>query len=425
MPEVGGAAQSARRMSASPASPSPPEDFWPLDPALTFLNHGSFGSTPRPVLAAQQAWRERMERQPVQFLWRELETHLDAARACLAAFLGAQAADLAFVPNATTGVNTFLRSFPLQPGDELLITDHEYAACANAAAHAAQLAGARLIVARVPLPLESADQIFEAVLGAVTGRTRLALLDHVTSQTALIFPIAQLVRELAARGVETLVDGAHGPGMVPLALDALGAAAYTGNCHKWLCAPKGAAFLHVRGDWQKRVRPLVISHGASSPRRDRPRFLVEFDWTGTFDPSAVLAVPESLRVMGEQLPGGWPELMRRNHDLAVAARRLLTEALGVPAPCPEELIGSTAVVPLPPAPPEEGPPPPLLQAPLQARLLEHFRIEVPVIHWRAFPERWLRVSAQLYNTRSQYERLAGALRALLCDARSGDRREGP
>lgn len=390
-----------------------PEFFWPLDPAVTFLNHGSFGSTPRPVLACQRAWQERMERQPVQFLWRDLEPLLDAARATLADFVGAQAGDLVFVPNATTGVNTFLRSFPLQPGDEVLLTDHEYTACANAAAFAAEQAGARVAVAAVPFPLASADEIVAAILARVTPRTRLALLDHVTSQTAVIFPIERLVRELAVRGVETLVDGAHGPGMVPLHLAELGAAAYTGNCHKWLCAPKGTAFLHVRRDFQARVRPLVISHGASSPRTDRSRFLIEFGWPGTFDPAAVLAVPESLRLIGVQLPGGWPEVMRRNHALALAARRLLAQSLGVPLPCPDEMIGSTAVLPLPPAAADELPPAPLHQAPLQARLLKDFQIEVPVIHWPAFPQRWLRVSAQLYNSLPQYERLANALGQIL------------
>lgn len=390
-----------------------PEPFWPLDPAVTFLNHGSFGSTPRPVLACQRAWQDRLERQPVQFLWRELEPLLDAARATLAEFVGAQADDLVFVPNATAGVNTILRSFPLAPGDEILLTDHEYTACANALAFAAGQAGARVVLAKVPFPLTSPDEIVAAILARVTPRTRLALLDHVTSQTALIFPIERLVRELAARGVETLVDGAHGPGMVPLALHELGAAAYTGNCHKWLCAPKGVAFLHVRRDFQARVRPLVISHGASSSRQDRSRFLIEFGWPGTFDPAAVLAVEESLRCVAAQVPGGWPEVMQRNHALALAARRLLAEALGVPLPCPDDLVGSTAVVPLPPAPAKDTPPPPLFQAPLQARLLAEDQIEVPVIHWPAFPQRWLRVSAQLYNHLPQYERLAIALRKQL------------
>jgi len=390
-----------------------PDSFWLLDPAVTFLNHGSFGSTPRPVLAAQRAWQDRLERQPVQFLWRDLEPLLDDARAALAGFVGAQAEDLVFVPNATAGVNTFLRSFPLKSGDEILLTDHEYTACANAAAFAAEQAGAQVVVAKVPFPLAAPEEIVAAILACVTPRTRLALLDHVTSQTALIFPIERLVRELAARGVETLVDGAHGPGMVPLQLHQLGAAAYTGNCHKWLCAPKGTAFLHVRRDFQPRVRPLVISHGASSSRTDRSRFLIEFGWPGTFDPAAVLAVPESLRLMAAQVPGGWPVVMRRNHVLALAARQLLAESLGVPVPCPDEMVGSTAVLPLPPAPANELSPPPIYQAPLQARLLTEFQIEVPVIHWPAFPQRWLRVSAQLYNSLVQYERLAAALRQIL------------
>lgn len=383
--------------------------MWALDPAVVFLNHGSFGACPVPVLERQQRLREELEREPVRFLSRELERRLDEARAALGSFVGADPDDLAFVPNATTGVNTVLHSLRFQAGDELLTTDHAYNACRNALARTAERWGARLVTAAVPFPLADPGDVERAVLAAVTPATRLALLDHVTSPTGLVFPLERLVPALGARGVDTLVDGAHAPGMVPLDLTRLGAAYYAGNGHKWLCAPKGAAFLHVRRDRQARVRPLVTSHGASSPRTDRSRFRLEFDWTGTQEPTAWLALPEALAVLGGLLPGGWPALMARNHALALEARALLCEALAVPLPCPGSMIGALASVPLPDAP---RPQPPARDA-LQDALFQRFAIEAPVLAWPAPPRRLLRVSCQIYNERSHYERLAQALAQLL------------
>jgi isopenicillin-N epimerase len=257
---------------------------WLLDPKIIFLNHGSFGACPKHVLECQAGWRNRMERQPLQFLVRELETHLDRAREVLAQFVGADARDLVFVTNATAGVNAVLRSLKFKPGDELLVTNHEYNASRNVLDFVAKCSGARVVVARLPFPFRSADELIAPILKRVTSRTRLALLDHVTSQTGIVLPVQTLVDELDRRGVDALVDGAHAPGMVPLNLNRLGAAYYTGNCHKWLCAPKGAAFLHVRRDKQKAIRPTAISHGANSARKDRSRFQLEFGWQGTSDP---------------------------------------------------------------------------------------------------------------------------------------------
>jgi len=387
---------------------------WLLDREVSFLNHGSFGACPIPVLEHQRRLRERMEQQPVQFLARELEPLLDAARAELASFVGADPADLAWVSNATTGVNAVLQSLPFSPGDELLTTDHEYNACRNALEFVARRDGATVVVVAVPFPIASPDEVVEAVLSKVTRRTRIALLDHVTSQTGLVLPVRQLVRELAGRGIDTLVDGAHAPGMVDLSLDDLGAAYFTGNCHKWLCAPKGAAFVHVRRDLRERVRPVVISHGANSPRADRSRFHLEFDWVGTDDPTAVLCVPEAIRFMGSLLPGGWQELRRRNRHLALQARDELCRRLGIEPPCPDEMIGSMAALPLPPGNPEA-----LASAlytdELQSALLQRWRIEVPIIPWPAPPQRLVRISAQVYNLPEQYRRLADALAELLAE----------
>ncbi|MFO1501331.1 MAG: aminotransferase class V-fold PLP-dependent enzyme [Verrucomicrobiota bacterium] len=395
------------------SQPGADPSCWPLDPSVIFLNHGSFGSCPRPVLDFQQTLRERMEQQPIRFFVRDLEGLLDEARRDLGVFINAPPNDLAFVPNATAGVNTVLRSFSFNAGDELLVTNHEYNACRNALDYAAKRAGAQVVVAEIPFPLHREDEIADAIMGRVTARTRLALIDHVTSQTGLILPVARLARELSERGVDLVVDGAHAPGMVPLDLVNLGAAFYTGNCHKWICAPKGAAFLYVRPDRQQFIRPLTISHGANSPRTDRSRFQIEFGWTGTWDPTAMLSVPEALRFMETRLRGGWPEIMRRNRDLALAARQLLCRTLQIPSPCPDSLIGSLASVPLSDSTDASPAASPLYADPLQDKLRAEDSIEVPVIPWPAPPKRVLRISCQLYNALPQYEVLGESLAALL------------
>jgi len=378
---------------------------------VTFLNHGSFGACPRPVLNAQARLREQLEREPVRFFMREFEALLDDARNQVAEFVGAEPEQLVFVQNATTGVNSVLRSLQFESGEELLTTDHEYNACRNALDFIAERTGAQVVVAKIPFPIDSPEQVVEAVMEQVTPKTRLALIDHVTSQTGLVFPIQQLAHQLAERNVETLIDGAHAPGMLPLNLKEIGATYYTGNCHKWLCAPKGAAFLYVRSDRHAAIRPLTISHGANSPRTQRSRIQLEFDWTGTDDPTAYLCVPEAIRFMGSLLPGGWSELMARNRDMVLTARQMLCEALGVLPACPPEMIGSIAVVPMPVHAPDSIET--KLIPPLQNALFERFGIEVPVIYRTAAPKQLIRISAQMYNTREQYEYLARALIELL------------
>jgi isopenicillin-N epimerase len=320
------------------------------------------------------------------------------------------------VTNATGGVNAVLRSLAFGPGDELLTTDHAYGACRNALDFVASRSGARVVIVQIPFPVASPDAIVEAVLTRVTPRTRLALLDHITSPTALVLPIERLVQELAGRGVEVVVDGAHAPGMVPLDLRALGAAYYSGNCHKWLCAPKGSAFLWVRRDRQQDVRPLTISHGASVTRAERSRFRLEFDWTGTADPTAWLTVPRAIEYLSSLLPGGWPALMARNHELALEARRLVCRAAGTPPPCPDDMVGSLATIVLP-----DGPTRDIAWRrpdPIQRRLFDGWGIEVPVMSWPAAPRRLVRISAQLYNRIDHYATLADALGKELADERA-------
>jgi len=374
------------------------QDFrplWCLDPSVAYLNHGSYGACPRAVLEQQRALQLEMEREPVDFLSRRLPERLQSARAALAAFLGADAADLVFVPNATAGVNVVLRSLAFASGDELLATTHTYAACRKTLEHVALRSGARVVTAALPFPVRDEEELVAAVMACVSPRTRLALLDHVTSPTALILPIGRLVSELRSRGVETLIDGAHAPGMVPLELSRLGAAYYTGNAHKWLCAPKGAAFLHVRRDRQSELHPTVISHGYGAG------FHAEFDWIGAFDPSAWLCIPAAIDYLGSLLPGGWPELMASNHALASESRAHLCAALDIEPPCPEPMIGSMASLILPAAAGGAA------ASRLEGEALATWFRERGVETWVSRrPFNLLRVSAQLYNSIAQVRLLA-------------------
>lgn len=396
-------------MPESPIAEVPPAELWSLDPGSIYLNHGSFGCCPRPVLAFQNRLRAEMEGQPMRFLVRELEARLDEARASVARFVGAQADELVFLSNTTEAVNTVFRSLAFEPGDEILTTDHTYAACHNALVFAADRRKARVVRARIPFPIDHPDEVVDRILGAVTDRTRMALIDHVTSPTALVFPIEKIVRALEEKGIDTFVDGAHAPGMVPVDLEALGAAYYAANGHKWLCGPKTSAILRVRSDKQAKIRPLTISHGASSRRTDRSRFQLEFGWTGTRDPTAFLALPEAIRIIENQTPEGWEGVRDQNRALALAARDHLCSALGIPAPCPEEMVGSMAAIPLPKATEVRLSRSPLYEDPLQKTLLEH-GIEVPIAPWPAPLGRVLRVSAQRYNAIGDFEELARILR---------------
>jgi isopenicillin-N epimerase len=263
-------------------------------------------------------------------------------------------------------------------------------------------------VAPIPFPLTGDDQVVESILDRVSEKTRLLLVDHVTSQTGVVLPVHRLVVEMAARDVDVLIDGAHAPGMLELDLETLGASFYTGNCHKWMCAPKGAAFLHVRDDHHDVVRPLVISHGANASTAARSRFHLEHDWTGTRDPSAWLAVPAAIRVMEQMLDGGWGEIRRHNRRLVIEGRKILCDALSIDEPCPEGMIGSLASVRLPDGMASSSEEP-LSIDPLQNHLLDEWGIEVPVIGWPSPPQRLVRISAQLYNSREQYAYLAHAL----------------
>ncbi|HPM76506.1 MAG TPA: aminotransferase class V-fold PLP-dependent enzyme [bacterium] len=386
-----------------------PLALWTLDPNVVYLNHGSFGACPLTILEAQTALRRELECEPIVFLDRHLEQMGDEARRALASLIGAQPDDLAFIENASTGVNTVLRSLVFSPDDELLTTNHEYNACRNALQFLADRWGCKIVVADIPFPLESPGQVVEAILARVTERTRLAMISHITSQTALVLPMKEIVDALQARQIDVLVDGAHVPGQLPLDVTTLGAAYYTGNCHKWLCTPKGSAFLWVRPDKQDAIRPLTISHGYNSTRTDLSRFRQLFDWTGTKDPTAVLVLPQAIEFLSNLLPGGINELMNRNHQMAIAQQRTICEALHIQPPCPDEMIAAMAAFPLP----EATQPPAGHFDVLQNRLFAEFAVEIPIIYWPAHPRRLVRYSVQMYNTPEQYDYLAHALVALL------------
>jgi len=406
--------------------PSALAAHWRLDPEVTFLNHGSYGACPVEVLEVQRAWRDRLEAQPVKFFSRDLNGCLAEVRRTLAAFVGADPDDLALVANATGGANAVLRSLRFEPGDEILTTDHEYNAILNVARYVAARDGARVVVARLPFPAVSEDDAVDRVLAAASDRTRLAIISHVSSPTALLLPVERIVADLAARGIDTLVDGAHAPGMVALDLDTLGAAYYTANLHKWVCAPKGAGFLHVRGDRQDGIRPGTISHGANAPEGRVTRYRSEFDWQGTLDPTAWLAVPAAIEVVGGFVDGGWPAVMARNHALASYAGRAVAGALGTTI-SPESMIGSMVALPLPADGPLGGPPAagqssPLEADPLQTRIYDRFAVEVPIGPWPVPaaeapdpPRRLIRVSAALHNDRDDVDRLVRALETLAAE----------
>lgn len=371
---------------------------WALDRHVLHLNHGSFGAAPRVVLDAQRRWRDAIESDPTGFFQDRYSTELDLARASLASFLGADPASVAFVTNATSGVAAVVGSLGLAPGDEILTTDHAYNACRNILDFVAGKTGAEVVTAPIAFPGSSPDDAAEAILARVSAATRLVVVDHVTSPTALVLPVERIVAQLEP-DVPVLVDGAHAPGMVSLDLTSLGASFYTGNLHKWVCAPRGSAFLSVAGRHRDAIHPPVISHGWNEARDAKSLYQRLFDWTGTFDPSAWLSVPVALEVMAGMDGGGWTGVMAANRDMALAARRILCERLDIPPPTPESMIGSMAAVPLP-----DG-------SPGLAERLRTKGIVAAVSGWPTAESVVLRVSAQRYNTLEEYHALAEAVLA--------------
>ncbi len=429
-------------------APSAAAAQFALDPTVCYLNHGSFGACPKRVLAAQRDFRDRMEADGVRFFVEESALLMDAARRALGEFVNCEWSDIAPVPNATTGVATAIANTPLKPGDEILTNDHEYPACQNGLRRAAAAAGASVVVASAPFPVTGPTQVVEAIMAKVTPRTRVALISHITSPTGLVLPVEELVRELNARNIDTIIDGAHAPGHIPVDLRAMNPTYYTANCHKWICSPKGSAFLYVRKDRQAGFRPLVLSNNAEKPRAGRAQFLTEFDYQGTADYTAFMSIPAAIEAMphiasgvpplsewgsapgaaGPQ-PGasasalhGWDTIRAHNRALVLEGRRILCGALGIDPPAPESMLGALCTLILPPHDPERHAR--LMQRPtrfhdaLWDRLIDHHRIQVPIWGLPGRPHRFVRISAQLYNSREQYEYLAEALREELAAERT-------
>ena len=365
---------------------------------ITFLNHGSFGACPRPVFAAFQHWEHMLEQQPVEFLGRRISDLLAEARTRLAAYLGTQADSLVYVPNATYGVNIVARALGLQPGDEVLASDHEYGAADRAWRFVCGQRGVRYINQPIGLPLTSAESFVEQLWAGVGPRTRVIFLSQITSPTALIFPLAEVCRRARAAGIMTVIDGAHAPGQIDLALDALGADFYTGNCHKWLCAPKSAGFLYARPACQPLLEPLVVSWGWQAERPSQSPFLDYFEWPGTHNPAAYLATPAAIDWQADR---DWPAVRAACHAVLVEAERRMGELTGLAPISPDDMYAQMRTIALPPCD----------LAALKARLWDEYQIEVPLVGWNG--GHYIRVSIQCYNGPADAERLIGALTRIL------------
>ncbi|MCU0514591.1 MAG: aminotransferase class V-fold PLP-dependent enzyme [Anaerolineae bacterium] len=370
-----------------------------LDKEIIFLNHGSFGACPQPIFDEYLRWQRELERQPVRFLGRDYDALLDAARARLAAFLHAPPAELLFVPNATIGLNTVARSLMLgwlKPGDEILTSDQEYGALNRTWAFVCQHTGARYLERPMPLPVTTPAAWVEHFWQGVTERTRIIFLSHITSPTALIFPVAEICRRARAAGILTIIDGAHVPGQLPLDLTALGADVYSGNCHKWMCTPKGSAFLHVRQEHHAWIAPLVISHGWLP----EGTFISQNQWQGTRDVAAFLTVPAALDFMAAH---DWDSRRDECQALARYAWQRITAVTELEplSPASQTWFGQMLALPLPPCD---------LPA-LKTRLYDDFRIEIPLT---TTPDGrpLVRVSCQVYNTRTDIDALADALHSI-------------
>ena len=373
-----------------------------LDPAIVFLNHGSYGATPKPVFAAYQSWQRRLEQQPVLFLGRELPGLLHESRAALGAYLHADADDLVYIPNATHGVNIVAHSFQLAPGEEILTTDHEYGACDYTWDFVCKKTGASYIHRHIPLPVRSREEMVEQFWQGVSPQTKVIYLSQITSTTALRLPVEEICRRARQAGILTVIDAAHAPGQIPVDLDALDADMVFGNAHKWMMNAKGSAFLYVRRELQPRIEPLVVSWGyhATPDIATGSRFVDYLQWTGTKDPTAALTVPDAIQFMNDH---DWDTVRSQCHRLLRQAIERICDLTRLPPlyPLDADFYSQMAIAPLPASD--------LVM--LKSRLYDEYQIEVPLTEWQ--DRQFIRISVQGYNTQEDIDALVRALEVLL------------
>ncbi|KAM0187512.1 hypothetical protein ACHAPI_011147 [Fusarium lateritium] len=388
---------------------------WQIQKDILYLDNGAFGACPASVAKTQKELRQWIEQNPHDFFERSYVKSLETSKGSLARFLHANPRDLTLLPGATHGLNVVIQSLKFNRDDEILTTNVAYSSVRMVLEHVAKRDGAHVVVVEVPLLVDGPEDVLQRILAGVTPHTRFAVIDHVPSRTGLVLPAKEIVRELDSRGIDTLVDGAHAPGMIPLDVEDINAAYYVANCHKWMCAPRGVGFLHVRHDRAQNIKPLII---ARSPyvvgKAEHSSLEHSFGWMGTYCPTAMLSLPAAIDHLETVVPGGYSGLINRNHDLAVLARKIVCKAIGVSTPCPDTMIGAMATIPLPdsPGPEQEG------MLPIQQKLWEEHDIVIPVYSWPAFPKRVIRLSVQAYNSLDQYLKLADCLRMVLHSERN-------
>lgn len=367
---------------------------------VIFLNHGSFGACPMPVMKEYQNRQIELEQQPVEFMDRRHDELLSAARACLGNYLGCERDDIVYIPNATTGVNSVARSLPLKPGDEVLMSDQEYGALEKMWKFRCEETGAKLVKAKIPLPLSNSQEIVEAMLNSVTPATRVVFMSHISSATALIFPVKEIVEALRGKNIYTVIDAAHAPGQIPVNISDIDPDFYTGNCHKWMMAPKGTAFLYARKDMQDLLVPSVISWGMTHKMPTQSRFIDEFEYQGTRDISGFLAVPAAIKFMKFH---DWEAISDKCHNLVLETKNRMEKIKGMESiyPSDSSLIKQMASVKLPVTAPLD----------LKQRLYDEFNIEIPVFSHN--DERFIRVSINGYNTLGDLDILIEALHHFL------------